>query len=71
MNVFTDHPASAGETYREHAWFAFRFGVRCFAAGIMVFIHAVLPFLFKTGASSQVRKLYAMLEESGRNNRVG
>ncbi|HEY6632137.1 MAG TPA: DUF6356 family protein, partial [Rhizobiaceae bacterium] len=61
MNVsklFTDHPASVNETYVGHMAFAAWFASRLFLAGGAALIHAILPFLFETTASSIVRELY-------------
>lgn len=61
MNVsklFTDHPASVNETYFGHMAFAAWFASRLFMAGGAALVHAVLPFLFETTASTIVRELY-------------
>ena len=49
--LFTDHPATVGETYGQHLGHAGYFGVRMVFAGLACLVHAVLPFLFvKTGS---------------------
>lgn len=49
--LFTDHPASVGETYGQHLHHAGYFGIRMMFAGFACLIHAILPFLFvKTGS---------------------
>jgi Family of unknown function (DUF6356) len=49
--LFTEHPASVGETYVEHMGAAVGFGVRMMLAGMACIVHAVFPFLFvKTGS---------------------
>jgi hypothetical protein len=61
MNVsklFTEHPASVDETYFGHMAFAAWFASRLFMAGGAALVHAVLPFMFETTASSIVRELY-------------
>lgn len=60
-NPFTQHPHSVDETYAQHFWFAFRFSLRCFQAGIYALLHAVFPFAFTTAASEKVKALYAQL----------
>ncbi len=51
MSLFTDHPASVGETYLEHMGMAASFGSRMFLGSLACFVHALLPFLFvKTGS---------------------
>ncbi len=52
-SLFTDHPASVGETYTEHMAMAAGFSIRMLAAGLACMVHAVLPFLFvKTGSTT-------------------
>jgi len=49
--LFTEHPASVGETYGQHLHHAGYFGIRMMFAGFACLIHALLPFLFvKTGS---------------------
>jgi hypothetical protein len=49
--IFTEHPASVGETYGKHMVTAFSFGLRMTLGGLACLVHAVLPFLFvKTGS---------------------
>lgn len=55
--LFTDHPATVGETYFGHMAFALWFGSRLFLAAGAAVVHAFLPFLFETTASSIVRQL--------------
>jgi len=56
--LFTEHPASVGESYVEHMHSAFTFGARMLAAGCACLLHGVLPFLFVTTGSSAVRHLH-------------
>lgn len=55
--LFTEHPASVDETYFGHMAFAFWFASRLFMAGCAALVHAFLPFLFETTASSIVGEL--------------
>ena len=55
---FTDHPASVGDTYLGHMAFALWFASRLLMAASAALVHAFLPFLFETTASSIVRELY-------------
>ena len=55
--LFTDHPATVGESYFGHMAFAAWFASRLFLAGAAALVHAVLPFLFETTASRIVREL--------------
>jgi hypothetical protein len=60
MNVkclFTDHPTSVGETYREHMGVAFSFAGPLFKAAFASTVHAFLPFLCVTTASQTVKRL--------------
>lgn len=51
--LFTDHPASVGETYIEHFVAASGFALRLFCAAIACLLHGILPFLFiKTGSKT-------------------
>ena len=55
--LFTDHPATVGESYFGHMAFALRFaGLLSLAAGAAL-VHALLPFLCKTTASRIVQGL--------------
>ena len=50
-SLFTDHPASVGETYTEHMAMASSFGIRMLLGGLACLIHGIFPFLFvKTGS---------------------
>ena len=57
-HLFTEHPASVGETYAEHMEKAFGFGVRLIFAGAACLVHAVLPFLFVRTGSRAVAELH-------------
>lgn len=61
LHLFTDHPASVGESYLEHMGVAGRFGWRLTRGGIGCMIHGLLPFAFKTSGSDTVRDLHAQL----------
>lgn len=61
MKLFTDHPASVGETYWQHFAVAGRFGIRMTLGGLGCFVHAVLPFACKSSGSATVRALNAQL----------
>ena len=57
-NFFTDHPASAGETYGEHMRVALGFALPLAKAATAALVHAFLPFLFTTTASATVKTLH-------------
>ncbi len=49
--LFTEHPASVGETYFQHLCAAGWFFVQMLLGTLACLVHAVLPFLFvKTGS---------------------
>jgi hypothetical protein len=56
--LFTDHPASVGETYGQHLLMAFGFGARMVAAGCACLLHGVFPWLFRTTGSDAIRALH-------------
>lgn len=57
-SLFTDHPASVGESYGEHFVMAGGFGLRMILCGLACLVHAVLPFLFVKTASRTVDRLH-------------
>lgn len=59
--LFTDHPASVGESYAEHFGVASRFGAKMIAGGAGAVLHAFVPALCKTSASRTVAALHAEL----------
>jgi hypothetical protein len=56
---FLDHPASVGESYREHFGVAGRFGVKMIAGGLACLVHAVVPSAFVRTGSGTVKGLYS------------
>ena len=72
LRSFKEHPASVGETYREHLEFACWFGVRMLAGAAACCIHGVLPFLFTSTGSRTVLELHALLvaKRSGQLSRA-
>jgi len=61
LKLFTEHPASVGETYGEHWRFATGTGLTLIGAGLACVVHGLLPFLFVTTGSRTVRSLAARL----------
>lgn len=59
--LFLDHPASVGESYTEHFGVAWGFGARMIAGGVGAVVHAFLPFLCTTRASTTIGTLHAEL----------
>lgn len=56
--LFTEHPNSVGETYGEHMASALSFTGPLMVATFACTVHAFLPFLFTSTASSTIRTLY-------------
>ncbi len=58
MKLFTEHPATVGETYFEHMGVAFGFGGRLMLSGIACLLHGIFPFLFVKTGSEAVDELH-------------
>lgn len=54
---FLAHPASVDESYWQHMRFAFGFAFWLIVAGMAALLHAVVPALCETTASSILRRL--------------
>jgi len=68
--LFTEHPAAVGETYAQHMRSALGFAGAMFAASLACFIHAILPWTFKTTGSSAILRLHErMVEQRARGRR--
>jgi hypothetical protein len=57
-NLFTDHPASVGESYFEHLCMAIGFAVRMILGGMACLLHAFFPFAFKRTGSDCISQLH-------------
>ena len=65
--LFSEHPASVGETYSEHLLHASGFGLRMILGGMACVLHGLLPFLFVRTGSSQITLLHhKMVANRGR-----
>jgi hypothetical protein len=73
--LFTDHPASVGESYLEHLAMAASFGAGMIAAGCACLLHGLCPWLFKTTGSDAIRALHERMvvnrARRGASERVG
>ena len=58
MRLFTEHPASVGETYWQHFGMALSFSVTLFAAAFCCLVHAIFPFAFEKTGSCMITKLH-------------
>lgn len=56
--LFTEHPASVGETYLQHLGQAMGFALRMLAGGLACLVHAFLPFLFVRTGSQAITELH-------------
>jgi hypothetical protein len=56
--LFTDHPATVGETYSEHARSAASFGVSMLLGALACFLHALVPAFCTTTASRIIARLH-------------
>lgn len=59
--LFTEHPESVGESYFEHMGVALSFAGPLLMAGLAALVHAFLPFLCTTTASTTVKRLHARM----------
>lgn len=61
--LFTEHPASVGNTYLQHMAFSLYLGFQ----GLMIFlaatIHSIFPFVFQTTTTRLNLKIYEVLQE--------
>lgn len=61
--AFTEHPATANETYWQHWWFTFRMSCRLIYTGIALLIHGIFPFFFVRTASLQIAYMYGVMRK--------
>ncbi|WP_373299209.1 DUF6356 family protein [Arenicella chitinivorans] len=73
MRLFSEHPASVGETYWTHLLTALRFSGVLFVAGVCCFVHALFPFLFPKTASLLIYRLHTQMivQRTLRQNKTG
>jgi hypothetical protein len=58
---FTEHPATADETYFQHLVFTLKMGFRFIYAGLAILVHGVLPFTFVRTASNEIIRSYRIM----------
>lgn len=61
------HVESVNETYFQHLCFATKFGFRLIGAGLKAIIHGICPVCFETAASDEVKCLYKMCANRGKD----
>jgi hypothetical protein len=59
--LFTEHPATVGESYWAHLVRASWFSGRMFMAGFACLVHAFLPFLFVKTGSQAITELHTAM----------
>ena len=59
--LFTEHPASVGESYGEHLLQASSFGGHMILAGLACLMHGLLPFLFVRTGSAAIAALHTRM----------
>ena len=59
--LFTQHPASVGESYAQHLWVAASFGVRMLIGGCACLLHGLFPFLFMHTGSRCIEALHGAM----------
>jgi Family of unknown function (DUF6356) len=57
-HLFSEHPASVGESYFTHLLAASAFALRLLVGGLACLVHAVLPFLFVHTGSDCISRLH-------------
>lgn len=70
LKDFHDHPESVGETYSQHWRSAMGFALALSLSALACVLHAFVPGLCKSSASSTVRDLYKRMV-SHRHRQVG
>ncbi|MDP8920746.1 MAG: DUF6356 family protein [Pseudomonadota bacterium] len=65
--LFTEHPEAAGESYVEHMHVALSFSGPLLMAGLAALVHAFLPFLCTSTASTTVKRLHARMMNRARH----
>ena len=68
--LFTDHPASIGESYTEHARHASAFGLSMLCGAAACFAHALIPALCTTTASRMIAQLHLSMTVNRGNGNV-
>ena len=66
--LFTEHPASVGESYFQHLCAASGFAIRMFGGAIACFLHALLPFTFRNTGSDCISELHERMIQKRRRH---
>lgn len=65
-SLFSDHPASVGESYWEHMVAAGRFAALMALGALVCAIHAVIPGLFVRSGSAIIARLHERMVKNRR-----
>ncbi len=63
IGIFTKHPREVGMSYYQHWKFALKLAFRFTKVAVCSVVHAFLPFLFTTYASTTVHDLHLLLND--------
>lgn len=63
---FTDHPSSVDESYGEHLRVALHFSKELAGASVRAAVHAFLPWMCCSSASSRVKQLHEEMTSGAR-----
>ena len=69
MNIISKskkHCDEANENYFDHKFVSFKISLGLFGAGLMAFVHAIIPAFFEEGASTKIINLYNFLNSKKR-----
>ena len=69
MNIFTKskkHCDEANENYFRHMFVALKISFALFRAGLMAFVHSIIPAFFEKGASTKIINLYNYINSKKR-----
>ena len=59
--IFTEHPASVGESYTEHMGMSWSFGAVMIKGGLACFLHGLVPALCTRTGSTAIRRLHDLM----------
>jgi len=69
MNIISKskkHYEDADENYFRHMFVALKISLDLFRAGLMAFVHSIIPAFFEKGASTKIINLYHYLNSKKR-----
>tara|TARA_B100001250_G_C19488080_1_gene651775 strand:+ start:295 stop:519 length:225 start_codon:yes stop_codon:yes gene_type:complete len=61
-NFFKAHLNAVGETYFQHLFKAFSFGIKLILIALRAFIHAIFPWFFEYSVSEKISELNDVLQ---------